>query len=306
MAHYKPTKAEHQGSAIFSSGDKQTLQHLLTSLANNAFFYAFISQSLAAILSPEQSTFPMAFAFFQKLFDLFRRPQAREFFSANVTEIPHLVHTIHCDIHITLTLLYRFATNPTNIQHVKNGDHHLVDFNTITDFLDSSNTLLADLRRMINNGNISSTYLHPPSTYVPFPQATPHRRDQPPATPPARPAQRHAQRFDPEVKRAKSNSPQGAGSDPTKGWVCLTPGSTYPAPPPLEGGSACFNFITKGQSCPHGRNCKFRHLTYPNLGLPANTPRADLWIHSNANLSFAAGFGPDAAPAPARRPNGTN
>jgi hypothetical protein len=306
-AHYKPTKPEHRGSTIFSSGDEQTLEHFLVSMANNGLFNLLLSKSPAEILQSDPVTMPLSVKFYQNVFDLFRKQNGRNFFATNGCEYPHLVHALQCDIHTTMTSLYRYATNPTNIHHVKNGDLHLVDFYGVTDFLDSGETFLADCKRMLNNGNVSSAYMHPPSTYVPL-HPRHHQEHYPSSSPAAQrtpPRPTAQQRPGQDAKRHKSKSPSGPGSDPNKGWVILAPGAHYQSPPPLEGGSPCYNFITMGQSCSEGRECKFKHLTYPNLGVPANVPRVNNWIHTSPGLSFAPGFGPTAAPAPARRPHGT-
>lgn len=240
---------------LYSNGEQSTHDDLLAAIANMDCILTFMTSDEAS-----SSTLILDI---RKYFVLLADPQFREWFTFHIdANVTWLVHSFLIDIHNVVSQRVEFAQNPDNMRKALAGEE--IPATVLDDYRLNYKAIVHKWRVTLQNQSLGA-YISEPRTWI----VRNAKLNPPPAQHPNK-QQKKDDRSPPTDDNGKNKKEFGKfekdkkGSNPKFGFLEAAAGFTFGTGPRLSGNRRpCANYIIKGKSCPHGRNCRFEHMSAP-------------------------------------------
>ena len=274
-------------SWIFVGGKYKTHQNLVQTVANVlAYFACFFMGNLTTLLD-KTKTHPVLITILLTVFEKVTSIQFEEWMTSMLDQAPYLVVTMETEIHNLIRLVISFATDPTNLDLLRNNQAANIDFTPLRTAELHLQQFNQRIDQVVSSGSLGP-YVSAPKHYDemiarirgagpgPNRSATPRSGEEPPP------------------KKPSPVKPKA--SDPTKGFLVSTGGGSLPPSPRLTTNQQiCYPYAIRGRFCSRVRgNCPFYHVSNPRGAFrdPRDRRAINQWVANCPHLDWAQGCGP--------------
>jgi len=258
----------------FQGGLRNTIQHILTGIANLESRLSFIVDY--SDLPTENK--PLLVQWLLQLAHLFSSTEFTSFWLKYKDSHSWIPYTMATQVQVLFALVCKTASNIKMLQNLKTGSP--IAFESYQLPVKAFSTIVTDIQAVCA-GTGAGYYTHPPLSWtVPTPPRNPHsvslkRRSDGPSSDRLHQPRQHAP------------SRSFLGTPPSKGWIEAD--GIFHWPRELSGKQLCNRFSQVGLSCPHGFNCTFAHKSFPSDFSKEDKELLCKWVKNTPNVNFAPG-----------------
>ena len=276
-------------SHLIVSGDQRTHADIIKCIANTHCFITFLKH-------PDATTGESHVA--NRIHDLFKLVKSKAFENwihyVRAQNAYWIAHSILSDFHAVFAHAAKVARDPDNISKVLQGK--AIDSGAFTVF-DAQFAAIHNKWSVASSQLSCGLYNALPSTCPPYLKPKSDKGDKGGNKWPKESTGTEQSNSTSANATSDHFSGRTRGSDPTKGFIVIAPGTVITGGPRGLRPSPCLNFIAVNRSCPNGRACDYAHINSVSAIAPDDIPKYCGWINATQGISWK-----DGPPSP---PNGS-
>lgn len=175
-------------SSIFQDGFCEVQNHLVQTIANHVAWFSIIDSGSTHGLLDKTIPHPIVITVLVELFKKVTSTDFSNWMTSMIPQAPYLILSFENEVHNILRILYKFATDPTNINHIREEKADQINYGPLDEFVNQATQLHGRIDSTVSSGSLGN-YIAPPKQYsdmmdkkrraAPPPRSGPRRNQDP-------------------------------------------------------------------------------------------------------------------------------